>query len=58
MDQNLADDNFSEIGVNVDTPLRNTNNKGEKSNKCNQCGFASNYAGALRTHLKTHSGEK
>ena len=29
----------------------------EKSNKCNQCDFASTRAGNLRTHLKTHSGE-
>ena len=29
-----------------------------KSNKCNQCAFASSYAGNLRQHLKTHSGEK
>ena len=31
---------------------------GEKSNKCNQCDYASSRAGHLRTHLKTHSGEK
>ena len=35
-----------------------TSHSGEKTNKCNQCDFASSYAGALRTHLKTHSGEK
>ena len=29
-----------------------------KSNKCNQCDFASSQAGDLRKHLKTHSGEK
>ena len=29
-----------------------------KSNKCNQCNYASSHAGHLRTHLKTHSGEK
>ena len=29
---------------------------GEKSNKCNQCMFASSYTSALRTHLKRHSG--
>ena len=29
-----------------------------KSNKCNQCDYASSYANALKTHLKTHSGEK
>ena len=30
----------------------------EKSHKCNQCEYASLYAGDLRTHLKRHSGEK
>ena len=30
----------------------------EKAYKCNQCDFASVQAGNLRTHLKTHSGEK
>ena len=30
----------------------------EKSNKCNQCDYASSEKGHLRTHLKTHSGEK
>ena len=58
MDQNLIDDDFSESGVNVDVPFRNTNLEGVKSNKCNQCNFVSFWAGNLRTHLKTHSGEK
>ena len=31
---------------------------GEKSNKCNQCDYASSRASDSRTHLKTHSGEK
>ena len=31
---------------------------GEKSNKCNQCDYASSEPGHLRTHLTTHSGEK
>ena len=31
---------------------------GEKTNKCNQCDYASFHAGHLRTHLKTHNGEK
>ena len=35
-----------------------SSHSGEKSNKCNQCDFASSYASALRAHLKTHSGEK
>ena len=29
-----------------------------KSNKCNQCEYASSHTGNLRTHLKTHSREK
>ena len=31
---------------------------GEKSNKCDQCDFASSQAGNLRRHLKSHSREK
>ena len=31
---------------------------GEKSNKCNQCDYASSRADSLRAHLKTHSGKK
>ena len=58
MDQNLLDDEFCESGVNVDIPLRKTNNEGEKSNKCNQCEYASSVKSSLRTHLKIHSGEK
>ena len=58
MDQNLIDDDFSESGVNEGVPLRNTNNEGENSNKCNQCDYASSDAGNLRAHLKIHSGEK
>ena len=30
----------------------------QKSNKCNQCEYASSYASAFKTHLKIHSGEK
>ena len=29
-----------------------------KSNKCNQCEYASSWTGNLRKHLKIHSGEK
>merc|ERR1719460_1683625 len=58
MDQNLIDDNFSESGVNEDVPLRNTNNKGEKSYKCKQCKYTSSVKSNLRRHLKTHSEEK
>ena len=58
MDPDLINDDLSESGVNVDVPLRNTSNEREKSNKCNQCDYASSSPGNLRRHLKTHSGEK
>ena len=32
--------------------------KTKKSNKCNQCDYASSYTSALKTHLNTHSEEK
>ena len=57
MDQNLIDDDFSERGVKVDNPLRNTDYDEEKSYKCNQCEYASSVKSSLRRHLKTHSGE-
>ena len=40
MDQNLIDDDFSERGVKVDNPLRNTDYDEEKSYNCNQCEYA------------------
>ena len=58
VDRNLQDDDFVENGVNVDIPLKNTKIVREKSNKCNQCDFASSQAGDLKRHLTTHSGEK
>ena len=58
MDQHLTDDNFSKGGINADVPLRNTNNEGEKSNKCNQCEYASSVNSRLKSHLKIQSGEK
>ena len=36
----------------------NLGNTCEKSNKCNQCDYASSRAGELRTHFKTHSLQK
>ena len=43
--------------VNMKDAMIMTNNKG-KSNKCNQCEYASSQAGDLSRHLKMHSGEK
>ena len=41
----------------VETLKMNTN-EATKSNKCNQCNYASSYAHHLKTHLKMHSGDK
>ena len=38
--------------------LKKNTDSTEKSNKCNQCDFASFLAGDLRTHLTMHSEEK
>ena len=59
MDQNLKDDDFSVSGFNEDIPERNTNNEGEKSNKCNQCEYASSVKSSLRRQLwKDFQAEK
>ena len=56
MDQNLEQQSF---GINTanQVPIRDTDGR-EKSNKCNQCDYASSRADSLRTHFKIHSGEK
>ena len=56
MDQNLEQWYLGKNTAN-EIPMRMTGGR-EKSNKCNQCDFASSQAGNLRTHLGTHSGEK
>ena len=58
MDQNLTNYDFFESVANVDIPLRNTNNVGERSNKCNRCEYASSVKGNFKIHLKTHTGER
>ena len=54
MEQNLENDNSLQKNFNE----RVVNEHREKSNKCNQCDFASSRADTLRVHLKMHSGEK
>ena len=56
MDQNFEPRDCSKSTANQ-VSMRETEGR-EKSNKCNQCDFASSYASHLRRHLKTHSGEK
>ena len=48
MAQSVKDYNFSEIVVNEDIPLRSTNAEGEKSNKCNQCGYEFSVKSSLK----------
>ena len=45
------------IDANVKKLKKRTGNV-TKSNKCNQCDYASSREGHLRRHLKMHSGEK
>ena len=44
-------------GANEKIPKKTPDNV-IKSNKCNQCDYASSLEDNLRKHLKTHSGEK
>ena len=61
MEQNLENYYFGLKDANVKILKKNTDNV-IKSQKCNQCDYASSCARNLRTHLKTHlktlSGEK
>ena len=54
MEGNLEDDKSIDKVVNIHSKTHSE----EKSNKCNQCDFASMYARSLKMHLKIHSGEK
>ena len=57
MEQNPENYDFGLKDANV-TILKKTTGNVIKSNKCNQCDYASSHAGTLRQHLKMHSGEK
>ena len=56
MDQNLEQRDLGKNTANG-IPMRETGGR-EKSNKCNQCDYASSDASNLRTHLKRHNGKK
>ena len=53
----MANYDFVLKNANVKIPKKTTYNE-NKSNKCNQCDYASSRADHLRTHLNTHRGEK
>ena len=57
MEPNLENYDFGLKDANVKSLKKNTANV-IKSHKCNQCDYASSWAGHLRRHLKMHSGEK
>ena len=50
---------MEQILEDYDSGFKKTNEIIVKSNKCNQCDYASSQTTShLRTHLKTHCGEK
>ena len=49
---------FLEMDISKISSSHVAKEKGEKSNHCKKCGFASLRADDLRTHMKTHSGGK
>ena len=55
MDQNLGQPVSSKSQANAKVPINGTKDE-EKSNKCNQCNFASSWTGNLKAHIKRHSG--
>ena len=59
MDKNLGQNYSSKSDAieEVQIQMKETNT-GERSNICNQCEYASSWAGDLKTHLKIHIGEK
>ena len=57
MDQSIGNIDFLSVtDINVETIMKKKNNA-RKSNKCNQCAYASSQAGDLRKHVKRHTGQ-
>ena len=57
MDQEQKID-LSEADVNIETPSVTKTGQFRKPNKCSQCEYVSSNTSHLRSHLKTHTGEK
>ena len=57
MEHTLENYEFGFNDANLKVLRKNTDNV-IKSNKCNQCEYASSNRGHLKMHLTTHSGEK
>ena len=57
MDKNLDNHDLSRYDENMEAPIRVTKT-GKRSNKCNQCNFASSHIHNLRQQLKIHIGEQ
>ena len=56
---NFENHNVDENNVRIKPPkIVRKKDQDKRSNKCNQCDFASSYASNLRAHLKRHSGKK
>ena len=58
MEQNLEKCDFGLKDANVTILKKKRTDKDIESKKCNHCDYASSQARHLRTHVKTHSGEK
>ena len=54
MEQTLENYDF---GLKCEEILKKKTDNAIKSNKCNQCDYASSRADVLRTHMKIHNGE-
>ena len=60
MDQNVEYNEVNEGDVSMKTPIQVTKDGqyDKRSNRCNQCQYASSHIGNFKMHLKMHNGEK